>query len=136
MSYLEWNLDVEDGIDIVDPVGDICIIGDEGMLMEKYTYLDAFFEVLIYTVHSIKANKNVVVDPVVEPNDICFNFQENVLKITYGQQKAIILDVEQFVKDVREAALKFLEIWDKEAELQKQPKLKLTELRESLKAKA
>ena len=132
MSYLHWNLDTEDGIDIIDPVGDLCIIGDEGKLLEKYTYLDSFFEALVEAVHSIEAGKGTVVDPIIEPNNICFELQEDFLKITYGQRTTIILNAAQFVKDVREAVRKLLKILDKQSQLQKQPKRKLTKLREYL----
>ena len=132
MSYLQWNLDTEDGIDVVDPVGDLCIIGDEGKLVEKYTYLDSFFEALVEAASSIEAGKGTVVDPIVEPNDICFELQGDFLKIIYGQQKTTILNAKQFAKDVREAVTKLLKILDKQSELQKQPKRKLTRLREYL----
>lgn len=132
MSYLQWNLDLEDGIDIIDPVGDLCIIGDEGKLVEKYTYLDSFFEALAEAADSIEAGLGAIVDPIVESNDLLFELQEDSLKITYGQQKTTILNVAQFIEDVREAVIKLLKILDKQSELQKQPKRKLTKLREYL----
>jgi hypothetical protein len=130
MSYLQWNLDTEEGIDIVDPVGDLCIIGDEGKLVEKYTYLDSFFEALVEAAYSIEAGKGTIVDPIVEPNDIYFELQEDCLKITCGEQIITILNADRFVKDVRESVTKLLKILDKQSELQKQPKRKLTRLRE------
>ena len=132
MSYLQWNLDTEDGIDLINPVGDLCIIGDEGKLVEKYTYLDSFFEALVEAVNSIEAGKGTVVDPIVEPNDICFELQKDCFKITYKQQKTTILNATQFVKDVREAVIKLLKTLDKHSELQKQSKRQLAKLREYL----
>lgn len=136
MNYIKWNLDTEDGIDIVDPVGDLYIIGDKGKLVEKYTYLDSFFEALVEAASSIEAGKSTVVDPIVEPNNIHFELQKKILKITYGEQKATVLNADVFMKDVRQAVEKLLTILDNQSKLQKQPKRKLTKLREYLTVKA
>jgi hypothetical protein len=36
--YLEWNLDMEEGADLYDPVGNIKILGDEGIIGEGRYY--------------------------------------------------------------------------------------------------
>lgn len=127
MSYLNWNLDTEDGIDAYDPLGDIIIIGDRGKLEEKSTYLDAFFEALIQGSQRFKKGKIVEIDTLVEPDDLVFDYTDNNLVIYYGKQKALILDTNQFVQDVYDAVKTLIETLDKAATEAKEefPKLKI-----------
>ena len=129
MSYLKWNLDQKNGIDIVDPVGDFYIIGDEGEIAEKFTNIDVFFEVLVEGATNIKIGKSVVVDPLIEPNEFHFDYQDRILQITYGRQQATILDRNKFVKDVHEAVTELLEILDRQSEKKQEPKRSLIKLR-------
>ena len=136
MNYIKWNLDTEDGIDIVDPMGNLYIIGDKGEIVEKFTNLDTFFEALAEAAQSIKIGKSTVVDPIFEPNNIHFKLQKKILKITYGEQTATVLNADGFIKDVGQAVEKLLKILDDQSKLQKQPKRKLTRLRKYLTVKA
>ena len=136
MSYLKWDLDTENGIDVIDPMGDLYIIGDEGQIVEKFTNLDIFFEALVEAAQSIRIGKSIIVDPIVEPNDLHFNYHNDTLEITYGQQKTTIINADRFIEDIREAVNKLLEILDKQSKLEKQPRRKLTILREYLTVKA
>ena len=129
MNYLQWDLDIEEGIDIVDPLGNLKIIGDEGNIVEDGTYLDAFFEALVEAAQKIKTETNIIVDPIVEPNNLEFNCQKNTIKINYGQQQAIIFDKNKFIKDVGEAVSELLKILDEQSQQTKQPKRKLIKLR-------
>ena len=135
MNYLEWNLDTEEGIDVYDPLGDIKILGDEGKIVEESTYLDAFFEALIEAVQNIEIGKSISVDPIVEPNNIEFDCQKDFLKVTYGQQQAVLFQRNQFVKEVQEAVEELLKILDKQSKIAKQQKPKLVKLRNYLKEK-
>ncbi len=127
MSYLNWNLDTEDGIDAYDPLGDIIILGDRGKLEEKSTYLDAFFEALIQGSQRFKKGKIVEIDTLVEPDDLVFDYTDKNLVIYYGKQKALILDTNQFVQDVYDAVKTLIETLDKAATEAKEefPKLKI-----------
>jgi hypothetical protein len=130
MSYLKWNLDRENGIDTVDPTGDFYIIGDEGEIAEKFTNIDVFFEVLVEGANNIKIGKSVVVDPLIEPNEFHFDYQDRILQITYGRQQATILDRNKFVQDVHEAVTELLELLDRQSAKEQTPKRSLTKLRE------
>jgi hypothetical protein len=130
MSYLKWNLDRANGIDIVDPTGDFYIIGDEGEITEKFTNIDVFFEVLVEGANNIKIGKSVVVDPLIEPNEFHFDYQDRILQITYGRQQATILDRNKFVQDVHEAVTELLELLDRQSAKEQTPKRSLTKLRE------
>ncbi len=129
MNYLQWDLDIEEGIDIVDPLGNLKIIGDEGNIVEDGTYLDAFFEALVEAAQKIKTETNISVDPIVEPNNLEFNCQKNTIKINYGQQQAIIFDKNKFIKDVGEAVSELLKILDEQSQQTKQAKRELIKLR-------
>jgi hypothetical protein len=129
MSYLKWNLDQENGIDLVDPTGDFYIIGDEGEIAEKFTNIDVFFEVLVEGANNIKIGKSVVVDPFVEPNEFHFDYQDRILQITYGRQQTTILNRNKFVADVYQAVTQLLEILDQQSEKVQQPKRSLPTLR-------
>jgi hypothetical protein len=129
MSYLKWNLDQENGIDLVDPTGDFYIIGDEGEIAEKFTNIDVFFEVLVEGANNIKIGKSVVVDPFVEPNEFHFDYQDRILQITYGRQQTTILNRNKFIEDVYQAVTQLLEILDQQSEKVQQPKRSLPTLR-------
>jgi hypothetical protein len=129
MSYLKWNLDQENGIDLVDPTGDFYIIGDEGEIAEKFTNIDVFFEVLVEGANNLKIGKSVVVDPFIEPNEFHFDYQDRILQITYGRQQTTILNRNKFIQDVYQAVTQLLEILDQQSEKVQQPKRSLLKLR-------
>jgi hypothetical protein len=129
MSYLKWNLDQENGVDLVDPTGDFYIIGDEGEIAEKFTNIDVFFEVLVEGANNIKIGKSVVVDPFIEPNEFHFDYQDRILQITYGRQQTTILNRNKFIQDVYQAVTQLLEILDQQSEKVQQPKRSLLKLR-------
>ena len=130
MSYLKWNLDRQNGINIIDPTGDFYIIGDEGEIVEKFTNIDVFFEVLVEGANNIKIGKSVVVDPQIEPNEFHFDYQDRILQITYGRQQVTILNRNKFVEDVFEAVTELLSILDQQSEKEQTPKRSLVKLRE------
>ena len=130
MSYLKWNLDHEKGIDVADPTGDFYIIGDEGEIAEKFTNIDVFFEVLVEGAKNIKIGKSVVIDPLIEPHEFHFDYQDRILQITYGRQQTTILDRNKFIADVHQAVTELLVILDRQSEQEQQPKRSLTKLRE------
>ena len=130
MSYLKWNFDEKNGIDVVDPTGDLYIIGDEGEVVEKFTNLDVFFEVLVEAALNVKIGKSIVIDPLVEPNEFHFDYQDRILQITYGRQQATILDRNKFVQDVHQAVTEILAMLDQQSEKEQKPKRSFTKLRE------
>lgn len=129
MSYLKWNIDREKGIDVADPTGDFYIVGDEGEIAEKFTNIDVFFEVLVEGAENIKIGKSVVIDPLVEPHEFHFDYQDRILQITYGRQQVTILDRNKFVADVHQAVTELLEILDRQSAAEQQPPRKLLKLR-------
>jgi hypothetical protein len=129
MSYLKWNLDQADEIDLVDPTGDFYIIGDEGEIAEKFTNIDVFFEVLVEGANNIKIGKSVVVDPFVEPNEFHFDYQDRILQITYGRQQTTILNRNKFIEDLYQGVTELLAILDQQSAKNQQPQRSLSKLR-------
>ena len=130
MSYLQWELDTEDGLDAHDPLGNISIIGDEGKLEEKCTYIDAFLEALVEGVEQMEVGKTINIDPLVEPNDLEFDCTSNVLKINYGNQQVTISNPWQFAEDVQKVIEELIEVLDELADKANQSKRKLFKLRQ------
>jgi hypothetical protein len=129
MSYLKWSLDREDGIENINPTGDFYLIGDEGEIIEKFTSIDIFFEVLVEGANNLKIGKSIVVDPLIEPNEFHFDYQDRILQITYGRQQTTILDRQKFIADVYQAVTELLEILDRQSEIECQPRRSLAKLR-------
>lgn len=130
MSYLKWNFDQKSGIDVIDPTGDLYIIGDEGEVVEKFTNLDVFFEVLVEAAQNIKIGKSIVIDPLIEPHEFHFDYQDRILQITYGRQQTTILDRNKFIEDVHQAVTEILQVLDEQSEKEQQPKRSLAKLRD------
>jgi len=132
MRYIEWILDTEDGLDAYDPLGKIVILGDEGKIEEESTYLDAFFEALAEGAKRIKPGEIVTIDPLIEPDDIIFDYTSDRLVVSYGHWRATILDRVRFLNDLRQAIQKLVEKIDELASQEGQEKRKLTKLRNFL----
>jgi hypothetical protein len=132
MSYLKWNLDTEEELDAYDPLGEIAIIGNQGKLEEKCTYLDAFFEALVQGIQRIKKGEVIEIDPLVEPDDIIFDYTGENLIISYGKQQTTIFDEDQLIKNLQEAVKNLLERLDNAAINAKEKTPKLLALREFL----
>ncbi|ERN39811.1 hypothetical protein KR51_00037230 [Rubidibacter lacunae KORDI 51-2] len=132
MSYITWVLDTEDGFDAYDPLGKIVILGDEGNIEESNTYLDAFFEALAEGAKHIKSGEVIVIDPLIEPDVIVFDFTLEKLVVNYGIWKAVVSDKEKFMSDLRRAVQEFVTILDELVTQQGQKKRALAKLRNFL----
>ncbi len=132
MNYLEWNLHRSDKADLYDPIGNIQISGDEGIIIKDYIYLDNFFEAFVEGVERMKTEDVVRADTIVEPNDLIFSCKNNLLEIEYGSQKTIILNKYQFIEEVKTAVIKLIEKLDEFADSAKQRR-ELVKLRGFLK---
>lgn len=129
MSYLKWKLS-EGKIDIVDPMGDLHIVGDEGEIVEKFTNLDVFLGVLVEASSSIRIGKSVVIDPLTEPHEFQFDFQDRILTINYGRQQTTILNRVKFLEDIEQAVTALLVILDEQSAKENKPKRELIKLRD------
>ena len=112
ISYVQWTLDLEDGIDPYDPLGTIKIVGDEGYIEDKCTYLDGYFEAIMLGVESLEKGKTIGIDPFIEPDEIIFNYTNDYLLLGYGKQQAKIINVKKFVTDVCQSIQDLLDVLD------------------------
>lgn len=131
-KYIEWELDVEDGLDGYDPLGKIVVLGDEGKIEDDCTYLDYFFEALSQGFPKIEVGKTIAFDPIVEPNDIVCECSSDRLKIIYGSQIAIVFNLVDFFNNFREALERFIETIDTLTHQAGQEKRRLFQIREYL----
>jgi hypothetical protein len=128
-TYDLLDLDRDEDANLFDPIGNILILGDEGIIEEKYTYLDAFLEAFVAGIESSSTENIIKVDPLVEPDDIIFKFKDNTIKLSYGTQSTTILDKTQFVEELKNTVTNFLQELDEFAGASSQPIRKLTKLR-------
>jgi hypothetical protein len=129
MTYIKCTLDRDEDANLYDPIGNISIVGDEGIIEEKYTYLDAFLEAFIAGIEFANTEDTISIDPLVESNDIVFNFKDNTIKLSYGTQNTTILDKTQFIEELKNTVTNFLKELDEFASVSSQPIRKLTKLR-------
>ena len=111
MSYIQWTLDLEDGVDPYDPLGTIKIIGDEGYIQDKCTYLDSYFKAIVLGIQSLKKGKIISVDPL-ESHDLEFDYTNDYLLLGYGEQHAKIFNVDKFITDVCKSIQDLLDVLD------------------------
>ena len=108
MSYVKWILDTSDGegIDPYDPLGTIQINGDVGSIEDNCTYLDGYFEALMFGIQGLKKGEINAI----EPDEIIFDYTRDYLLISYGEQQATIFNVEKFIQDARQSIKNLLDI--------------------------
>ena len=111
MSYVKWILDTSDGegIDPYDPLGTIQINGDVGSIEDNCTYLDGYFEALMFGIQGLKKGEINAI----EPDEIIFDYTRDYLLISYGEQQATIFNVEKFIQDARQSIKNLLDILSK-----------------------
>ena len=111
MSYVKWILDTSDGegIDPYDPLGTIQINGDVGSIEDNCTYLDGYFEALMFGIQGLKKGEINAI----EPDEIIFDYTRDYLLISYGEQQATIFNVKKFIQDARQSIKNLLDILSK-----------------------
>jgi hypothetical protein len=112
MSYIRWLLEREEEIDPYDALGTIIIAGDEDQIEDRCTFLDAYFEALVLGIQNMEKGKKIEIDPLVEAEDIIFDYTGNNLIISYGKQQATIYNTNKFVEDIHKSVENFLKILD------------------------
>jgi hypothetical protein len=92
MSYLDLNLDEDDGIEPENPLGRINLIGEEGRLVEDNLMLDTFLEALIAGLSRIAVEDIVSIDTVDEPHLLVLRRCGDGVKIAFGDQEVLVED--------------------------------------------
>lgn len=112
MNYVEWTLDLEEEIDPRDPLGTIKIMGDEGYIEDKCTYLNNYFEAILLGIQSMKKGQIVSIDPIIEPDCIEFDYTNDFLLLSYAKQQTKVINVEKFISDVQQSICDLLDVLD------------------------
>lgn len=99
-----FKLDQEEGIDPIDPVGDIIITNAQTKLSVESTYLDSWFEVLIDGYQSLQNQNKVTLEIVEEPNLITFEPVLEGFKISYGKQELFFKNLNEFYQSLLTSA--------------------------------
>lgn len=128
-QYIEWNLYNEESIDPVDPLGNITINGDKGIIKEQNVFLDTFLEALVEGLNSIETQDISNVDVIDEPDELVFLKNDGRIQIQYGNQNATIFDIKTFDNQLSHVVTNFIHIIDKASESMKKKKLDFIKLR-------
>lgn len=129
-QYIEWSLYYEEPIDPVDPLGNITINGDKGILKEQNVFLDTFLGALVEGWNLIKVKDIINIDLVDEPDELVFLKNDGKIQIQYGNQNVTIFDIKSFDNQLSHAVTNFLHILDGASENMKKKKLDFIKLRE------
>ncbi|MGH9967447.1 MAG: hypothetical protein ACREBG_06390 [Pyrinomonadaceae bacterium] len=101
-------LDEEDGIDSLDPSGEILISDGRSLISEKHTYLDSWLDALIEGLKEIQAGKRASIDLVEEADPLVFEPQNGGVRLTYGNTTVSVDSIEEFHRALRSATEDFL----------------------------
>lgn len=132
INCIEWTFDTESELDGYNPLGKVKICGREGFIQEDCTYVDAFLEALVKGISQIPEICKFSVDPIVEPNDINFEYVNNLLKISYGSQTVIVDNFGRLKQSLFDNVQKLVEQLDKLTDEKNQERRQLRYLREYL----
>src|SRR5258708_7920885 len=99
----------EDGLDRVDPSGQISIIADDEAISAAYVYLDSWLDALITGLRAVEAGRSADIDLVEEPDPLIFQPQNGGLRITYRDKTLTLKSINEFHQALREAAKDFVD---------------------------
>lgn len=128
-EYIQWKLDNEEPVDPADPLGDITIFGDEGILKEQNVFLDSFLEALVEGLDLTETQDVSYIDLLDEPDEIVFLRKEKGIQIKYGEQSVNIFDIKLFSNQISLVVARFLTILDKASERMGKEKFDFIKLR-------
>lgn len=103
-----FTLDQDDGIDLIDPLGDIIITNNQSTLSVESTYLDSWFDVLINGLNSLQNNCKITLEIIEEPKVITFEPVLEGFKISYGKEVLFFDNLNEFYQSLLKSAQEFL----------------------------
>ena len=128
-EYIHWKLDEEEPIDPADPLGNITIAGDEGILKEQDIFVDSFLEALVKGLNLIETQDTIRVDLIDEPDELVFLKKEKGIQIKYKNQNVTILDDESFSHQLSSVIRSFLTVVDQASQRMGKEKFDFIKLR-------
>ncbi|HBB35192.1 MAG TPA: hypothetical protein DDZ80_03500 [Cyanobacteria bacterium UBA8803] len=105
---IEWTLYEEEGIDPIDPVGDITVTNGQTTIQVEATYLDSWFDALITGIKGVQTGSKVTVEIVEEPDLLRFEPSNGGVKISYKNTAIVVSRIDEFIQALKLAAKDFL----------------------------
>jgi len=125
MINIKWTLDEQEGIDPIDPLGDMIITDSHTILSVESTYLDSWFSALITGIKAVNAGKRVTVEVAEEPDPLIFEPWKSGMIISYKDRALQVKKIDEFMESFRNAAHKFLCKVDNQTGCDRNPLLNL-----------
>lgn len=108
MINIKWTLDEEEGIDPIDPLGDITLTDGRTSFSVESTYLDSWFSALITGINAVKSGHMATVEVAEEPDILIFEPWESGMILFYQNSSLRVNKIEEFMEIFRHAVQKFL----------------------------
>ncbi|MBC6420638.1 MAG: hypothetical protein GDA43_00935 [Hormoscilla sp. SP5CHS1] len=125
MIDIKWTLDEEEGIDPIDPLGDITLTDGRTSLSVESTYLDSWFSALITGIKAVKSGHRATVEVAEEPDILIFEPWESGMLLSYQNSALRVKQIEEFLEIFRHAAHQFLSQVDNQTGCDRNPLLNL-----------
>lgn len=129
MKYLELTFDLDSGIELANPLGDLTIRGEKSEIKAKSVFLDTFLEGLVKGIDALAEKNEISIDTFDEPNPIIFSRIENDISISYESDSVMIPNYLEFKNELIRIIQYFLKIVDDESKLQQNKTVDYKELR-------
>ena len=108
MINIKWTLDEEEGIDPIDPLGDITLTDGRTSFSVESTYLDSWFSAFITGIKAEKYGHKATVEVAEEPDVLIFEPWESGTIVSYQNSALQVKQIDEFMEIFRPAAHKFL----------------------------
>jgi len=121
MLKISWKLDNEDGLDPVDPTGEICLSSKgSGLIFEEYTYLDSWFDALADGFLAAEKGVPGIVEILEEPDALKFEpLGHGGVRVAYKDQNLEIRDTDHALCILRQSVRAFLSEFGGDGEILK-----------------
>jgi hypothetical protein len=108
MLKIQVVFEEEDGLDPIDPSGEILISDGRVRIWQKHAYLDSWLDALIRGLREVEAGKSTSVDLVEEPDPLMLQPQNGGIKLTYRDTTVSVDSIDEFRRALRSATEDFL----------------------------
>jgi len=108
MINIKWTLDEEEGIDPIDPLGDITLTDGRTSFSVESTYLDSWFSAFITGIKAVKSGHRATVEVAEEPDALIFEPWESGMIVSYQNSALQVKQIEEFLEIFINSAHNFL----------------------------
>jgi len=129
-KYIKWELNNEEPLNPADPLGELTIIGDQGIFKEQDVFLDSFLEAFIEGLNLIKTQDVCNIEIIDEPDELIFTKNGIGFQIQYKEQNVTISNIKLFSIQLSDSVHSFLQILDEASERIGKKKYNFSKMRE------